>query len=196
MYAKSSLTIANIIEAAQELFTTKNYADVSMSEIAETADVTKGAIYHHFSSKEELYLTMMHNYLDEVRVLIASTVSQFEGRPCRERLHAFTLSFLSLPTTQQELMRLVRRDINIFKDPEREKLIHAYQQALPEQIEAIIRDGIAHEEIVEGNARLLSWEHVAIVEVVLRPYAQSVLGDAEAMANYVNALFFDGIARR
>jgi AcrR family transcriptional regulator len=196
MYAKSSLTIANIIEAAQELFTTKNYADVSMAEIAETAEVTKGAIYHHFSSKEELYLTMMHRYLDDIRDLIASAVSQLEGRPCREQLHAFTLSFLSLPTAQQDLMRLVRRDINIFRDPERDKLIRAYQQALPEQIEAIIRDGIAHNEIVAGDARLLSWEHVAIVEVVLRPYAQSVLGDAEAIADYVNALLFDGIARR
>lgn len=196
MYAKSTVTIANILEAAQELFTTKNYADVSMSEIAETADVTKGAIYHHFTSKEDLYLRMLHHYLDDVRALTSKVVEESQGRPCRERLRAFTLSFLKLPEMQQNLMHLVRRDINIFASPERNDLIRAYQQALPEQVETIIRDGIANHELVEGDTRLLSWEHVAIVEVVLRPYAQSVLGDTEETADYVNTLFFDGVAKR
>ncbi len=167
-----------------------------MSEIAETANVTKGAIYHHFASKEELYLTMMHRFLDDIHALTSSAVKQSKGQPCRERLRAFTLSFLSLPANQQNLMRLVRRDLNTFKDPEREKLVRAYQQALPEQVEVIIREGIVNGELLEGDARLLSWEHVAIVEVVLPPYARSVLGDAEATSKFVNNLFFDGISKR
>jgi AcrR family transcriptional regulator len=61
MYAKSATTITNILEAAQALFLEKNYADVTMTDIAEAADVTKGALYHHFSGKEDLYLRMMHS---------------------------------------------------------------------------------------------------------------------------------------
>jgi AcrR family transcriptional regulator len=196
MYAKSSQTIARILEAAQELFTTNNYADVSMSEIAETAEVTKGAIYHHFSGKEDLYLTMMHNYLDDIQSMTSEIVEEYREHSCREQVRVITFSFLGLPATQQDLMRLVRRDINSFKDPEREKLIKAYQKALPKQVETIIRRGISSGELLDGDARLLSWEHVAIVEVVLRPYARKVLGDIDTMADYVNTLFFDGVARR
>jgi AcrR family transcriptional regulator len=196
MYAKSAVTIANILESAQGLFITKNYADVTMSDIAFAADVTKGALYHHFSSKEDLYLKMMHGYLAEIAAMASSVVQSTEGWPCRDRLRQVTVSFLKLPEIQKELMRLVRRDINILKNPERELLIRDYQASLPEPVEAIIRAGIVNGEIDGTDARLLSWEHVAVVEVVLRPYAQSVLGDAEDIADFVIGLFFDGAAKR
>jgi hypothetical protein len=89
-------------------------------------------------------------------------------------------------------MRLVRRDINIFKDPVRAKLIRAYQAALPEQVEAIIRDGIQAGELPETNPRLLAWEYVAMVEVVLSRYAQHLLGTHRHSAEYVLQLFFSG----
>lgn len=196
MYAKSAATIANIIEAAQGLFLTRNYADVTMAHIAIAAEVTKGALYHHFASKEALYLTMMHNFLAEIYALTERVVRESAARPCRERLYLFTHSFLDLPERQQDLMRLVRRDINIFKDPARDQLVRAYQRALPEQAEAIIRQGIARGEIQEKDPRLLSWEHVAMVEVVLRPYSRAVLGDAHATADFVIGLFFDGLGNR
>ncbi len=92
-------------------------------------------------------------------------------------------------------MRLVRRDINTFSNPEREQLVRDYQRALPEQAEAIIHEGIANGEIAGEDARLLAWEHVAIVEVALRPYAQNVLQSEVATADFVIRLFFDGVAR-
>ena len=194
MYARSAVTIANILRAAVGLFTSKNYADVTMAEIAEAAEVTKGALYHHFSSKEELYLRMMHDYLDEIGEVLPAVVEDSAGRPCRQRLHQLTLTILNQPQIKQELMRLVRQDSNVLKDPERERLIRAYQAAVPEQLESIIQDGIDRGEIMVQDARLLSWEHVAIVEVVLRPYAESVLGSPERIADFVINLLFDGAA--
>lgn len=195
MYAKSATTITNILEAAQALFLEKNYADVTMTDIARAADVTKGALYHHFSGKEDLYLTMMHSYLEEIGDILRQVVEANQST-CRQRLRHFTLTFLQLPPERRELMRLVRRDINIFKGPRRTQLIRAYQAALPEQVEAIIQDGIASGEIMAGDARLLSWEHVAIVEVALRLYAQRILGGQEKTADFVIGLFFDGIAAK
>ena len=107
-----------------------------------------------------------------------------------------TLTILNQPRIEQELMRLVRRDSNIFTEQERERLIRAYQAAVPEQVEAIIQDGLERGEIVAEDARLLSWEHLAIVEVVLRPYADSVLGKPEQIADFVISLFLDGVAKK
>lgn len=194
MYAKSAVTIANILDAAASLFIARNFADVTMSEIADAADVTKGALYHHFDSKEDLYLSMMHAYLEETRALMAGVAAA--GGSCRERLRRFTLTFLQLPPQKQALMQLVRRDVNIFDGRERERLVRAYQAALPEQAELIIQDGIDSGELMAEDARLLSWEHVASVEVVLADYARQQLGDPEAMADFVIGLFFDGVARK
>ena len=193
MYAKSAVTIANILEAAASLFIARNFADVTMSDIAGAADVTKGALYHHFDSKEDLYLTMMHAYLEEIKSLVAPVVAA--DSPARERLRTFTLTFLRLPPEKQALMQLVRRDVNIFEGGERRRLVSAYQDALPVQAEKIIQEGIDNGEIIVADARLLAWEHVASVEVLMADYARDRLGGPEAMANFVIDLFFDGVAQ-
>ena len=96
------------------------------------------------------------------------------------------------PPDKREMMRLIRRDINIFKDPVRNRLVRAYQVALPEQVETIIYDGIHNGELVDTDPRLLAWHYVAMVEVVLSQYAQNVLADNIQIAEYVLSLFFNG----
>jgi len=190
MYSKSADTISMILKAARKHFLSRNYADVTMVEIAEAARVTKGALYHHFDSKEALYLEMMNADLREKQALFRRVV-ETDG-PCRERLRQLTVTFLELPNEKQGLMNLVRRDVNIFKNPSRRKLIRSYQAALPQQVEAIIRDGIRGGELAPGDPRLLAWEYTAMVEVVLSRYARQVLGSHECMADYVLSLFFSG----
>jgi len=107
-YAKSESTVANILAAAQSLFLEKNYADVTVTEIAEKAEVTKGALYHHFPSKEDLYLTMLHADLAHKRQLLRAAV-EMQGS-CRARLRRLTEIFLELPPEKRDLIKLVRRD--------------------------------------------------------------------------------------
>jgi len=44
-----------VLAAARSLFGGKGYAQTSVDEIADAARVTKGAVYHHFASKEALF---------------------------------------------------------------------------------------------------------------------------------------------
>jgi AcrR family transcriptional regulator len=194
-YAKSKITINNILEAARTLFIEKNYADVTITDIAALAEVSKGALYHHFSSKEDIYLQMMHHFLQEIQVVTQAAAENSTGN-CRERLRQSLISFLQLPEELLGVLRLVRRDINIFVDPMREELIRAYQSAVPQQVEAIIRSGIAGGEVQPIDARLLSWEMVALVEVALRPYSRRILGEYQNMADFLTRLFLDGVAVR
>ncbi len=190
MYTKSETTVSNILAAAQTLFLAKNYADVSMGDIAEAAGVTKGALYHHFANKEALYVEMMQAALNEKQALFKAAAES--SGTCRERLRRFTQTFLELPREQRDLIKLVRRDINIFKDSVREQLVRAYQSALPEQIEIIVRDGIRDGELAEADARLLSWLHVAMVEVILTRYAESVFKSRDETVGFVTGMFFGG----
>jgi len=193
VYTKSEATIASILAAAEALFLNQHYADVTMDDIAESAGVTKGALYHHFANKEALYAAMMLRDLKAKQALFNSAVNS--PGTCRERLRRFTQIFLDLPREKRDLIKLVRRDINIFNDPLRDKLIRAYQVALPEQAEVIIRDGICEGELTPppgGDARLLSWLHVAMVEVILTRYAESVFRSRDDVADFATRLFFDG----
>src|SRR5579884_585412 len=54
-----------IATAALRLFCRKGYYATSIDEIAVAAGVTKGAVYHHFESKEELLRTAMATFFDK-----------------------------------------------------------------------------------------------------------------------------------
>jgi len=191
-YAKSRKTIKKILEVARNLFVGKNYANVTIADIASQANVSTGALYHHFASKEDIYLQMMHHYMEEIRTNIKAITDTSDGS-CRERLHQSTVAFLRLPEELLPVLRLVRRDINIFRDPMRRELIRAYQKAIPEPLEAIIRDAICRGELKPCDPRVLSWELVAMVEVALAPYSRKIIGGPEDISNFVLDLLLDGM---
>src|SRR4051812_44590403 len=51
----SASTRRALVDVAQELFTEHGYAATSLDAIVAGADVTKGALYHHYSGKQALF---------------------------------------------------------------------------------------------------------------------------------------------
>lgn len=54
----------NIIAAAKELFETKGVEKTTMDDIAELADYSKSTIYVYFKSKEEIYNSIVRDYME------------------------------------------------------------------------------------------------------------------------------------
>ncbi|MCV7230078.1 helix-turn-helix domain-containing protein [Mycolicibacterium komossense] len=52
--ARSEATRRKILDAAIELFSEVGFAATSLGDIIERAEMTKGALYYHFESKESL----------------------------------------------------------------------------------------------------------------------------------------------
>jgi AcrR family transcriptional regulator len=64
-----------LFRAAAELFSRKGYSATSVSEIVETAGVTKPVLYYHFGSKEGLYLKMLEAAAHDVQGRIQQSVA-------------------------------------------------------------------------------------------------------------------------
>ena len=59
-------TRTRILEAAAAGFAEQGYDGTSVAEICQRAGVSKGAFYHHFSSKQALFLELLERWLDVV----------------------------------------------------------------------------------------------------------------------------------
>ena len=53
-----------IIDEAYKLFLKRSYEAVSISDISKAIGLTKGALYHHFVNKEDLFKAVVDKYLD------------------------------------------------------------------------------------------------------------------------------------
>jgi AcrR family transcriptional regulator len=58
-------TNAALVESAAACFYEQGYAATSLDEVARRARVTKGAIYHHFASKRDLFMAVLEQKEEE-----------------------------------------------------------------------------------------------------------------------------------
>ncbi len=63
-----------LVRAARALFARRGYAAVSVDEIAEAAGLTKGAIYHQFEDKKDVFRAACEAVLDDVVARLAGGV--------------------------------------------------------------------------------------------------------------------------
>jgi len=56
---EAEVTKQNLLDAGLEVFSRKGYAATRVEDIARQADVTIGAIYHHFGGKSDLYIALV-----------------------------------------------------------------------------------------------------------------------------------------
>lgn len=56
---EAEITKQNLLAAGLEVFSRKGYAATRVEDIAKQADVTIGAIYHHFGGKSDLYIALV-----------------------------------------------------------------------------------------------------------------------------------------
>jgi len=75
--------MAALIGTARRLFAERGYANVSGEEIVSSAGVTRGALYHHFADKRDLFRAVLEEVESEVtdhlRVSVATAADRWAG---------------------------------------------------------------------------------------------------------------------
>jgi AcrR family transcriptional regulator len=66
MQQRSEETRSRILEAAIKLFSRHGYNKASVDDICTEAGISKGAFYHHFESKQKLFLALLDGWLQSI----------------------------------------------------------------------------------------------------------------------------------
>ncbi len=104
---QSSRTRARIIGAAQTIFAEEGFANAALADIVKKANVTTGAIYHHFGGKKELFIAVAEHLEQVILDEVAETTPQ--GTSGWAALEWGALKTLEI-SIRPEIQRIVFRD--------------------------------------------------------------------------------------
>lgn len=149
------VTVERILDVSQRLFLEKGYENTTIQDIVdELGGLTKGAVYHHFKSKEEI--------MDAVGDRMFFSNNPFEAVRGRTDLNGLQKlrEAVRLNQSDEERVRLTAQSIPIAKSPRllQEMIISCSKVLTPyflELIEEGNRDGSMHTDYPREIAELL-----------------------------------------
>ena len=117
----SEITINRILDTSLRLFLVKGYEQTTIQDIIdELGDLSKGAIYHHFKSKEDILTSVCEKLfehkesdmqklrdqsdktgLEKLKEMFAATIDD----PHQDELFSFSPSLLNVPSIFVELLK-------------------------------------------------------------------------------------------
>jgi AcrR family transcriptional regulator len=89
---RSDATRAALVAAAREVFAELGFSETTVDHVVQRAGVTRGALYHHFASKEELFGAVYE--VVEKELAERSMVEALRGRTPMSRLQRGIDAFL------------------------------------------------------------------------------------------------------
>jgi len=92
---RSEETRSKIIHSAVNLFSVRGYTAASVDDICKEAGVSKGAFYHHFESKQALFLALLDNWLKTIDSAIDASRDESAPETFRHLTEAFPYIFQS-----------------------------------------------------------------------------------------------------
>ncbi|MDN4068749.1 TetR family transcriptional regulator [Paenibacillus vini] len=125
-------TRTRILEAAAKVFAEQGYATASLEKAAAEAGMTKGAVYWHFSSKQDLFLAIMErNLIQQNRQLPVQIENLLEADDPESALYAWLKSQFDCLEAGDGGPQLFLEFITSSREPEvRDKLQAMFGQSL------------------------------------------------------------------
>ena len=73
---EADITRQQLLKSALHVFGEKGFAATRLEDIAEAANVTRGAIYHHFGNKKELFIALFKETVDPVFDIMTKALAE------------------------------------------------------------------------------------------------------------------------
>jgi AcrR family transcriptional regulator len=106
---RSATTRKALVGAARALWGKRGYADVGTPEIAATAGVTRGAMYHQFADKPALFRAVLESVEEEVMARLGESVLAAAPGSPTEALYVSGDAWLEI-ATEPEIRQLILLD--------------------------------------------------------------------------------------
>ena len=197
MQKRSEETRRGIMESAVQLFSRSGYDAASVDEICQAAGISKGAFYHHFPSKQQLFLSIIEDWLRGVDAQLftqpgnGASVPQSLNRMARMLGFVFNAASGQLPMFM-EFMVQASRDQAVW-----DATIAPYRR-YQGQFAGLIEQGITEGSIrPEVNPQTVSWVLISLaVGILLQGVIDPEMADWNEVTRSGVQMILDSVQRR
>ena len=177
-------TKKQIINIARQLFSDYSYLGVSMNDIAKKVNITKGALYYHFTGKVEIY----QEVLDEVFMGLSSVIVKANNeKNTKKKLFTLVKSYLDFGFKEKNLIKILTLKLSPNNRRINEYIIKSREQTI-DLIQPMIKKIFSNKKI---DSRMLSSLLMGMMDGLLLEY--SLLNkkiNSEKVSNQIIAVLF------
>lgn len=197
MQKRSEETRRGIMDAAVQIFSRAGYEAASVNDICQSAGVSKGAFYHHFPSKQQLFLAIIEDWLKTIDAQLFTQAGDAGNVPQSLNRMAKMLGFIFEAASGQlpmflEFMVQASRDQAVWDAtiaPYRR-----YQGLFEEMIEKGQGEGSIRPEV---NAQTTSWVLISLaVGILLQGVIDPNMADWNEVTRSGVQMILESIQRR
>ena len=155
MQARAEATRRRILDSAVDLFDELGYGETGLADVLQRANVSKGAFYYHFDSKEAVATAIIEDYRHQIRETTHAKIDR--AAPALDRLIMATFTCSEMVQSEKtarignQLLQALSQ-ISSSASQVYGEWTTAFVEALKDGLEAVgVRDGVDAAEIAEAT---------------------------------------------
>ena len=187
-------TRRRIVREALALYYRGGYAGISLDKVAESVEVSKAALFHHFKGgKQELFFTVLLEICDEHQRVVEAAIA--EGSDARSRLRNILHSMTRCPF--MDPMKFLADERDKLSQEQQREIEQAFHRSLRQPITLVLEEGVQRGELRPHNIRLSVLIFLNLIMLLPSPGNPAIRqGQATDLALYIDellGLFLKGI---
>ena len=155
---------ADILEAAEEVFSLNGYHKADMNEIAKKASIAKGTVYLYFPSKKELFISIIKDGLETLAKKIKEEVENIDNSV--EKIKKAISTQMLYLKNHQGLYRILLQPDSELMDDVFKTMKDIRLSKLPRLAEGI-KEGIKEKQIRNLDETSLSFMILGMIDMTL-----------------------------
>lgn len=177
------------LDVAQRLIQTKGYEAMSIQDLLDQLEASKGAFYHYFGSKQKLLEAVVERFADGAMASLAPILSDPE-LPALKKLERFFTGIASLKAEQKDLMLAI---IEVWNS-DGNAIVREKVRRLSERIMVPLLSAVVTQGVDEGTLQVDSPDEMAKVLASLMLGFQQQATDL-FIARQAGAITFEVVQR-
>lgn len=144
-----------ILEAALTIFIRKGYSETRMDDIVQEIGLSKGALYHHFQSKRDLFIDLIEHWMDQFSTIESDI--KMKGHPSTVIIKRIA-RYAAIVFKRNPDWFLMEPEIWAFanRDQEIKEIANQLYTRILSVFETLLNRGVKFGEFKELNTRMIA----------------------------------------